>query len=187
MSDRKTDKMIDIAAQGAGLRNDLTGNRSFNPDAVMEMMVYLSSQNGGVLKTKLNKEMFYADFTHFRDNSVSISGATYVHWPFGPVVDQYELYLLQLASEESIRIEEYDYGNGYIGENIIACRPPEMAILPKSAVVFLDAVVKAFARFGSKEISEVSHREKAYIETEKFKPIPYTFAKELAFDIFEGR
>ena len=55
---------------------------------------------GRVLKTKLNKLLFYADFKHFKEYAVSITGARYARIPFGPAPDKYAFYFATLLESK---------------------------------------------------------------------------------------
>ncbi|NIO19633.1 MAG: DUF4065 domain-containing protein, partial [Candidatus Aenigmarchaeota archaeon] len=43
--------------------------------------------------TVLNKLLFYADFKHCKEYTVSISGSRYARLPYGPVPDNWAHYL----------------------------------------------------------------------------------------------
>lgn len=162
-----------------------TGFRTFDPETLMEMMVYFAHKPGGVLKTKLNKLLWYADFVHFRKHSVSISGAQYIHLPYGPVPDDYLAYLYSLSAEEALSIEEMDMGNELVGENIRAMRKPAENILLSSgtALKVLQGVYTYFRTYSSKRISELSHKEEAYLRTQPQERISYEYAENLRVKI----
>ncbi|MDQ7792045.1 MAG: type II toxin-antitoxin system antitoxin SocA domain-containing protein [Candidatus Desulforudaceae bacterium] len=49
------------------------------------MIKFFAVNDVRVLKVKLMKYLWYSDFLHFKRNTVSISGLSYVRAPFGPV------------------------------------------------------------------------------------------------------
>ena len=57
-------------------------------EAMVRMFVH--NEKSGVVKTKLNKEMFYADFLHYRRHGRSISGLQYKAIQLGPVPVHYD-------------------------------------------------------------------------------------------------
>jgi len=69
-----------------------TGHLKFSEEMLENMILYFASQADGVLKTKLNKLLWYADFLHYDIYSVSITGTAYVPLPQGPVPDDYDYY-----------------------------------------------------------------------------------------------
>ncbi len=161
----------------------LTGYIRFRPEILMEMVVFFASKSGGVLKTKLNKLLWYSDFSHFHKYTVSISGATYIHLPFGPVPDQYELFLYSLTGEKDLICEEKDFGNGLIGENFVAQREVRSEVFSQQALGVLEAIYELFRAYTSKSISELSHKEIGYVKTGIGEPISYEYADELFISI----
>jgi putative zinc finger/helix-turn-helix YgiT family protein len=183
-------KVVELLARVARHKeaNLLTGFRPFAPETLMEMMVFYADKPGGVLKTKLNKLLWYADFLHFRQHSVSISGAQYIHLPYGPVPDDYLAYLYSLCAEGALSIEEKDLGGEFVGENIKALRTPDEDVLPPAGTArkVLEGVYQYFKNHSSKRISELSHKEEAYRRTEPQEPISYEFADSLLVNIATG-
>jgi hypothetical protein len=165
-----------------------TGFRKFKPEALMEMMVFFASKPAGVLKTKLNKLLWYSDFLHYRHHSLSISGATYVHLQYGPVPDSYTVYLSTLCEGGALNIHEVDFGldrggEPITGEKLVSARPPRTDALPATAFPVLEAVYSYFARVGSSGITKISHEEIGYTATSPGEPISYEYADKLNVDI----
>ncbi|GAG12253.1 unnamed protein product, partial [marine sediment metagenome] len=133
---------------------------------------------GGVLKTKLNKLLFYTDFKHFKEYTVSITGARYAHIPFGPAPDNYDLYYPVLVRREAIKLEEKDYP-GYTGENMITVQEPDLNLFSESELRILTTVKEHFKNDNATEISSFSHGEKGYQDTPQGKIISYKYASQL--------
>lgn len=133
---------------------------------------------GGVLKTKLNKLLFYADFKHFKEYTVSITGVHYVHLDYGPVPDNYEFYTAELLERNELKIEEVFFGNNS-GYNYISDIEPDYTIFSDSELKVLTEVKEYFKSYGSKDIKEFSHKEKAYKETVSGENISYLYSSNL--------
>ncbi len=157
----------------------LTGYKPFSVEGLTAMVLGFAVQGGGLFKTKLNKLLFYADFLHFKRQTVSISGATYAHLPYGPAPDQYQAYLGWLENEGVIEIQEVELQAGNTGERIIAREEPDWSVLPESAKCVLQAVYEHFKDMSSMEISDLSHEEDGYRETKLGEPISYEYADKL--------
>ena len=132
----------------------------------------------GTFKTRLNKFLFYADFKNYKDNSTSITGLRYVHLPLGPVPDNYEYYFATLVHENAVAIEEVCFDD-FCGEKLLSARKPDLSIFSDSELKTLLFVKGHFENMNSREISEFSHKEKAYAETAQGQLISYGFAEEL--------
>jgi hypothetical protein len=89
-----------------------TGHRVSSFEKLAAMTAYIARHGRHVYKTKLNKLLFYSDFVNYHLNGVSISGARYVHLPFGPVPDRYEQMLRNLELIGTLQIIKGTVGSG---------------------------------------------------------------------------
>lgn len=149
-----------------------TGNRIFSFEKISAMVAYIALHARDVYKTKLNKLLFYADFTNFYLSGSSISGSRYVHLPHGPVPDGYEKTLQKLEAVGTIRI---DRQQGF--EVVKASHDPLTDTLSPGERASLDWVIQNYGRLSAREISELSHSEMAYRFTRTGEPIAYEYAK----------
>ena len=158
-----------------------SGYKKFELEKFFQAIKFFCFQEG-VFKTKLMKLLFYADFGHFKKYTVSITGARYARLPYGPVPDQFEKWLDALTrDEEGFRKEEIWYGENP-GELFICDNRPDLAIFSPSELRVLAAVKEGFQDFSAKQISELSHGETGYQETENAQLIPYSYAEQLKMD-----
>jgi len=170
---------LETATQQEHAPSEFTGYVRFSFSALRAMVTSLASEATGIFKTKLLKELWYADFLHYRYYSVSISGATYIHLPLGPVPQHYDLLLSCLLSEGTLAAHEVDFGNGVVGECLVSDGIADQESLPDSAIAVLSAVREHFKKLSSKEASQLSHEEDGYKETKNGQPISYTYAERL--------
>jgi putative zinc finger/helix-turn-helix YgiT family protein len=158
-----------------------SGYKKFEMGKFFEAIKYFCYQDR-IFKTKLMKLLFYADFGHYKNYSVSITGARYARLPYGPVPDQFERWLAALVlDEESIRKEE-DWNHDYPGEVYVSVTAPDLSIFSPSELRVLAAVKEVFQNFTAKRISDISHNEVGYRKTETSQLISYDYASLLSFD-----
>ncbi len=157
--------------------DESSGHKSLDLAKLFNAIIYFCK--GGILKTKLNKLLFYADFKHFKEYAVSITGARYVHIPFGPVLDKYAYYFATLVEEGAIKVEEITYGADAVGERFIAAKEPDLSLFSESELKILATVKEHFKGFSAKRITDFSHKEKGYKATPSGRLISYGFANEL--------
>lgn len=155
-----------------------SGNMSFDFEKFTHVCKHFCYQEE-VYKTKLLKLLFYADFKHFRDNGVSITGAQYVHLDLGPVPDQYETWLLALSSWKGEIIKTEKNAGDYVGEVFTSLGEPNNDIFSPSELLVLGYIKGKFANLSAKQVSELSHKEKAYRETNQHEFIPYSYSADL--------
>lgn len=133
---------------------------------------------GGQLKTKLNKLLFYADFKHFKENAVSITGARYAHLQHGPVPDNYEFFFAALTHSRQIEVNEIQIYK-YYGENFVSTIEPDLSMFEASELKILAEIKDFFKNFTATQVRDFSHKEKGYQETPDHELISYSFAEDL--------
>ena len=133
----------------------------------------------GIFKTTVNKLLFYSDFKHYKEYTVSITGSRYANLPYGPVPDNFTHYMALLEEEGSIRIEEVFFADGTSGERIFAETKPDLNIFSDTELNILLSIKGHFKNWSAKRISDFSHSEKGYLETSKADLISYEYAEFL--------
>ncbi|MFH0814349.1 MAG: type II TA system antitoxin MqsA family protein [Pseudomonadota bacterium] len=157
--------------------NKLSGYRKLDLAKLFNAILFFCK--GGVHKTKLNKLLFYADFKHFKEYVVSITGTRYAHIPFGPAPDKYAHYFATLIEDGSITVEEKIYSEDAVGEIFISHKKPDLSLFSVSELKILAWVKEYFEKFTAKAITEFSHEEKGYKETPNGRLISYEYAEAL--------
>ena len=133
----------------------------------------------GVFKSKLCKLIFYADFKHFKDYAVSITGVKYAHADHGPVPDNFEHYFATLIHDEkAIRVEEMNFKE-YLGERYFSDVEPDLNVFSEDELEILLYVKKFFKDYTATQIRKSSHSEKGYKETRVGDIISYEYANSL--------
>lgn len=156
-----------------------------------EMVRYLLAHLGPTTPTKLNKAMFYADFTAYRDNHASISGLTYNALTFGPCPANYTLLYENIPG---VSYEDY-WAHGVLGRkySVSSNNDPTAAIdkneskaigsthfnLNEKELQVLDKVIEAIKDLSTQEAVEASHQEPAWSQQPLNSPIPYHYASTL--------
>lgn len=158
--------------------SELSGYRYLNVSRVLKAILFFCK--GGDFKTKVNKLLFYADFSHFKENTTSITGACYAHATHGPVPDNYELYFAYLIENGSLKVEEVSCGTDYIAEKLITVNMPDLfSLFSESEVKTLISVKEFFQDYTATAIRDFSHKEKGYRETVDGQCISYEYADSL--------
>ena len=129
-------------------------------------------------RTKLLKEMFYADFLFYKENCKSITGLEYCKLPFGPVPDRFETILSKGYQEDIIDYKPVITPSKEYYE-ITSKKKFNKDLFTKEELEVLDKIKKYFKNYNAKEIVDYSHKEKAFIDTNKCEKISYDYS----FDI----
>ena len=156
-----------------------SGYKTLDPEKLENLILYLLRNLKGVFKTKLNKLLWYCDFYHFKQYAVSLTGTRYQHLPYGPVPDNYDLYLWILATEKKIAGEEIIF-NDTSGEFFRALAQEDLSSFTDKELGTIRYVVRTLGKLTARDISARSHNEAAYRKTKQSEIIPYNFAGQLS-------
>lgn len=170
---------------GRAREDILSGFRLFDLDRFKAAILYFCKADPTVTKVKLNKLLWYFDSLAFKTTGRSATGAVYVRLPYGPVPDNYEVYLSHMEQENLLEVEEvvYDSQKGILGYLYRAMAEPDVTVFPELELACLKQVSAFFKRKGAKSIAEYSHREDAWTQTSKGDIISYEFAKTIGLDM----
>jgi uncharacterized phage-associated protein len=165
--------------QGADLATSIfSGKKKFDAERLGAMVAYLVEKGHDIYKTNLNKLLFYSDMTAYFLRGEGMSGATYVNMPFGPVPDHVEAVIEALVANGTLTRRDVPE----IGKNAVRF---EMGYEGRDSELsdddrrVLDWVLATYGEMGAGELSELSHRERAYKDTRPLEPIAYEYAKFL--------
>lgn len=150
-----------------------TGFRPFSSERLGAMALYIAEKGRDIYKTKLNKLLFYSDFVNFYLHGRSISGSRYIHVPFGPVPEHYGEALEQLAKAGRVQLLPAGHQSVLVKPTASLAEEDELTSDEKAAI---DWVLETYGKLSASEISELSHREKAYRFTRPGEQIAYRYA-----------
>ena len=159
--------------------SEWNGFRKLDWNRVTQMAIYMAQHCANLGRTKLNKAMFYTDFSCFADTTCSMSGLVYVRATRGPIIDQYDTVFGQLVREGRLLEESVPYGP--IDATVFRTDEEFDASLFTNQELFILENVATFVNSfaTAKELSEYSHKEKPWIENADGRPLSYLYALEL--------
>lgn len=157
--------------------NILNGFKKFDYQKLIHLIGYLAS-NVDLYKTNLNKYLFYIDFEHFRRHVQSITGLPYMRYTYGPVIKDFKYNEILLFTAETFEVIETEQNCNIITQ-IISKNNFDLSVFDNSELSTIDDVIHQFKQKNCKEISLLSHKEKAWTEKQDREMIPYTYAEDL--------
>lgn len=167
---------------------DLTsGFKEYDLEKFKNMILYLVKRLDGVLKTKLNKLLWYCDFLHFKETSVSITGSQYIRLKYGQVPDNYER-IIGTMQPELLDKDEIPFNTKdgiQIGEKFNVLVEPDESIFSEKEIQVMDFVADTFRNDTSTSIMNKSHQETAYKKCKDGDIISYEYAKDLSISLSE--
>ncbi len=158
--------------------NEYNGFSKFSLNKMYNVIVFFAKDV--VLKTKLLKEMFYADFLNYKETGASITGLEYSKLPLGPVPEQFDTQLFKAMFDDYINYS-VEYKNQYEYNYIESKKEFNKSLFTEDELNVLKKVKDKFKDYSSKEIVEYSHKEQAYKKTKELQKISYDYAFDIEF------
>jgi len=159
-------------ARQFGDKSVFAGNTVFSKAKMGAMIQYLTNRGHNVYKTSLNKLLFYSDLTSYYLLNHGISGAVYQNRPYGPVADPAEPILNELIDQKKVEVISRT-------KTLNAVTVDQNMALSEEERKILDWVAETYGKMSASEISDFSHREMAYKNTQPNEPIAYAYAQFL--------
>ena len=168
--DTDADRLIYEGTQ----RSIYNGFGEFNHRKVEEMVRFFVNQ-GSTFPTKLNKEMFYADFLHYRKYGQSISGLRYQAIHYGPVPVHYSTIYDRVPG----LVREIIFRDG-LEATSFSCESCDLSVFNEKEKETLHEVASVLNPLSVKEIVSRSHDEPAWqAHYQDREIIPYSEAYQL--------
>ena len=160
-------------------RGMYNGFSEMNCDKLQSMVRFLILREGaGICPTKLNKEMFYSDFLHYRRHGLSISGLQYRAIQYGPVPEHYDTIYdnIEGVVKESFFAHDYEAVLLKCSDEIKSSATP----LSQDEQETLEDVSSILRPMSTSDVVELSHKEEAWKRNIQDRSIiPYCYAFEL--------
>lgn len=162
------------------LNNHSYGSKDQRPNdqKLGELIVYIAQQCEGdeqFAAIKLNKLLFFADFTHYLLYGKSITGHEYQKLPQGPAPRRF--LPVQRAMQEQgalLVIERAYYGRKQ--NKSISLRDPDLSIFSATEIAVVDKIIRDNWGINGTEISDKSHEFTGWRLAEMNEIIPYSVA-----------
>jgi uncharacterized phage-associated protein len=145
---------------GAYARSLVNGYAPQSYSRLKNIILYFIDKCGGVFNTKMNKLLFYTDFLSYKQRGVGMSGLAYRAIQYGPVPSQWNLVY---GSLDDISSEIVAFSSGNSGERLFSEMQPDLSEFTSVETGIMDTVIGAFKTTNANDISEISHKEEAWI------------------------
>lgn len=156
--------------------DEYRGYREFNKKRLLQAILFLSENE--TVMTKLNKGLFYADFSAYKNFAVSITGACYQQYTHGPFIPTLYGFVEELVENNQlsfINVEEGEFQyNVYLSKD-----KTDMSLFNENEIDILYNVRDFISDISARQVSHTSHFEPAWLETEVGQLISYEYANRL--------
>ena len=151
---------------------------AYDADKFAEMVLHVAGRlqddrAGGA--TKLNKVLFFAEFTHLRRHHQVISGCEFQKLRHGPAPRQLLPVRKKLINADAAELVEEDF-LGRPQQRLIPSRAANLDVFTDEEMQTIEDVLDQLADMTATQVSELSHQEPGWRLTEVGETIPFSTA-----------
>jgi uncharacterized phage-associated protein len=139
-----------------------------------ELLLYVAERLGDDRAggaTKLNKVLFFAEFTHLRRHHAVISGCEFQKLPHGPAPCQLLPVRSRLVSAGEAEIRQEDF-LGRPQHRLVPLRAADLSVFTAEERETIDDVLEQLSGLTGRQVSDLSHEEPGWQLTEEGETIP---------------
>jgi hypothetical protein len=127
--------------------------------------------------------LFYSDFVHYKNYSVSITGARYTRLSNGLAPYLLEKFLTAIDIDNEGIKKEFQWNNECPVELYVSNTSLDSSIFTDSEIKVLAAIKECFHGYSPRKIFETVNKEKGFQETKDSDLIPYSYAEQISIDV----
>ena len=157
--------------------NIFNGFKTLDLEKLQNLISYIASKTTLYL-TSLNKYLWFIDMISYNKRAVSITGLTYVHEQYGPVIINRKYEEISKLDEKYKR-EDKENNDGSIKSIISSNENFDLSCFSQKEIGIIDYVINIFKDKSAKEISNLSHKESGWKDTERYEKISFEYANDL--------
>lgn len=144
--------------------NNFTGYKITSSTRIANIISYFIQHSKPEFndKLKINKQLFFADFTHYKNYGVSITGLSYRAIKYGPMPANYDNIYAYLENKHFISSQFSKLSNGGAGELFVSNTTVDTNLFSDEEKETFAKIIEKFANTSTWEIVELSHKGKAW-------------------------
>lgn len=150
--------------------------RPMDDEKLRELILYVcdrmeSDANFG--DVKLNKVLFYSDFTAYLRLGKSITGHRYKKQIYGPVLHAMLPFREKMIARKDCVLKTRKVLGGYTQQRTVALREPELSVFTPDEIALVDEMIERIRPLSAREISDISHDFFGWRVVDMGEEIPY--------------
>lgn len=153
------------------------GYRSFDIERLNNLISYIADKVD-LYKTSLNKYLWYIDFENFKQNIRSITGLRYMRYTHGPIIEDFKYEEIMNFFDDKFYKEEYEEDSKTI-TRLISKKNYDLSMFKEEEIEIINNVITTFKGRTCTEISNLSHKEEAWIKNKNRDLISYDYAEKI--------
>lgn len=161
--------------------NVFNGYKKFDFEKLENLISYIADKVNNLYQTSLNKYLWYIDFLYYKKYVRSITGLRYIKYEFGPVIEEFAYKDVINYKSDKYYVEEYELNDGGIIIKIKSSKNYDLSVFAKEELEVINEVIDKLKNKSCTELSDLSHKEQAWINTPFRELISYDYAADLIF------
>lgn len=157
--------------------NIFNGFKVLDLEKLQNLISYIASKTKLYL-TSLNKYLWFIDMISYNKRAVPITGLTYVHEQYGPVIINRKYEEISKLDEKYKR-EDKENNDGSIQSVITSNENYDLSSFTKEEIKIIDYVINMLSNKTVKGISNLSHKESGWKDTDRYEKISFEYADNL--------
>lgn len=175
-SDKDRQSEYDTSRIFSTYRGIENGYAPLSLERLKNILLYVISKCGETWYTKMNKILFYIDFTSYRDLGMAISGLQYRAIDYGPVPEHFARVYCEFPEIENLPRCAGEYEGLILSSEAI----PDMSLFSTAEIGLMEDVCKSLCTCTSRQLTELSHQESAWKDNvEGHRIIAFSYAYSL--------
>src|SRR5215510_4305944 len=140
---------------------------------LMQLIVFFTHHDAvrPLGKTKLFKLLYFTDVTHLRTVGESITGATYLKYPHGPVPMQGNFVLKELQKYGLIKQQRVQITTKQFRWDLTALQTPDVSLFTEPEMRTINQVIQQYGQDTASALSWKSHQESAWLFAQERRPL----------------
>lgn len=139
-----------------------------------QLILYLASRcdsDPAFGATKLNKLLYFADFSSYRRYGEPITGVPYMKLPEGPAPVYFVKVRNEMIEAGDIVMKDVLFYQ-YPQKRIVAIKNPDLSVFDARDIALIEWVIRSLKRYTARQVSDLSHGRAWRIAGDK-EQIPY--------------
>ena len=157
--------------------NIFNGFKVLDLEKLQNLISYIASKTKLYL-TSMNKYLWFIDMISYHERAISITGLTYVHEQYGPVIINRKYEEISKLDDKYKR-EDTEKSDGSMQSIITSNGNYDLSFFNNKEIEIVDYVIGLLENKSVKEISNMSHKELGWKNTERFEKISFEYADNL--------
>ena len=157
--------------------NIYNGFQVLDLEKLQNLISYIASKTKLYL-TSLNKYLWFIDMISYNKRTISVTGLTYIHEQYGPVIINRKYEEISKLDDKYKR-EDKEKNDGSIQSIITSNGNYDLSSFSDKEIKIIDYVIHLLSNKSVKEISNLSHKELGWKNTERFEKISFQYADNL--------